>query len=1135
MQGDEFCLNVTTQLFDEILGMQFSMNYDATLLEFDRVDNLNLSGLTESLFGTPAGGGTAGNLTLSWFDNNLTGITLPDGTQLFDVCFTAIADGSSYVVFSDTPTFIEISDAAGEIVPFDSKSGLVVIGDGMVNPTDPDDISITASSVNTLLDSTFCVDLTVQNFIAVTELDFDVLFDPAVLTFSNGASFGLSGLTQTNLTEGDGVLNISWTGSSQTLGNEEQLLSLCFVANELGNTSVNVDTIMGNYTIQNAAAQSVGLQGNTGNIQINPNSVSTDFLLEIADREVAQGGAFCLPVQAYNFNDIIGVQLSIGYDTSELTFNEVSSFGLNGLTAGSFGSVLPGIITLSWTDDQLTGQTLANGTTIFELCFTAKGEDGSSTVVDFMNAPTAIEIINVSEELVVFTGSSGTVTVTGASPLVFTDTTLIRPCTPDGTGSISITAGGGTAPYSYIWSNGATTAEITDVPVGEYTVTVTDAASTAMEATFELIANPSINLSASVVNASGAMTNANGSIALTVTGGTSPYFINWENGATSNNIEGLQADEYCVTIIDGAGCSIDSCFTVGLDMLDLEFVVTEESVSCNGGSDGSIDIAIRGGATPYEVVFEDEVTINSTSGMVIRTGLTSGTYNFTVTDALDSVLSGTATIGEPDILMISEAVVISSMDATNCTGQINLSVIGGTAPYTMEWDHGVMGLDLNRLCEGSYGGTLTDVNGCSIEVGPFEIDLFTVTAEVTNVLCPTDENGGITLSLIGGMEPFTFSWTSGGGTEISAEQNLMDVGPGEYEVAITDEMNRTSNFSFVINANSDLDASITAESDFNGFDISCPDSKDGQLIATGLQGGGTYTYEWFIDGVAQGTDAVLSGVGSGTYEAVVTDNNGCHAASSYTVAVPSPIAITAQIKDAECFGSVDGAIESDATGGVPAFRYRWSTSDIGFGLYEVGAGDYTVTVTDANNCQATMDFNVGQADLITVSVAATAADDGCNGTASASVTGGTAPYNYIWAGAIGQNTAELIDLCPGEYQVFVTDSRGCQAEDEANTIAQILDRRFPCQESSAILTPNGDGFNDLFIINCVDELSGNLLQIFNSWGQLVYQAQNYDNSWSGTNINGLPLAEGAYYFVLEYPDAAGNTQQLQGAFNILLD
>jgi gliding motility-associated-like protein len=1115
--------------------MQFSMNYDPTLLEFDRVDNLNLSGLTESLFGTPAGGGTVGNITLSWFDNNLTGITLPDGSQIFDVCFTALADGSSYVVFSDTPTFVEISDAAGEIVPFDSKSGLVVIGDGIVNPTDPDDISIAASSVNTLLDSTFCVDLTVQNFIEVTELDFDILFDADVLSFDNANSFGLTGLTEANLTAGDGTIGVSWSGASQTLGNNEQLLSLCFTANDLGTTTVLVDTLTGNYSIQNASAQTLGLQGTSGTIEISPNTISTDFLLEISDQEVPQGGSFCLPVKAYNFNDIIGVQLSIGYDTAALTLNEISSFGLNGLSVGSFGTILPGVITLSWTDDQLTGQTLPTGSTVFDLCFTSKGLDGSSTVVDFMNAPTAIEIINVSEELVVFTGSSGTVTVTGSAPLVLTDTTIIRPCTTDDTGSISITASGGAAPYSYLWSNGATTSEISGIPAGNYMVTVTDAAETALVASFDLITNPPINLAAAVINASGAMTNANGSIALTVTGGTSPYFINWDNGATTANLDGLQAGEYCVTIIDGSGCSVDSCFTVGLDMLDLEFEVTEEAVNCNGGTDGSISIAIRGGATPYEVVFEDEVTLTSSNGMVIRTDLSPGTYNFTVTDAMDSVLSGTATIGEPDILQLAEAIVISTMDSTNCTGQINLTISGGTAPYTMLWDHGVMGLDLNRLCEGTYGGTLTDVNGCSIEVGPYEIDLFTATATVTDVLCPTDENGGIALTLIGGMEPFAFSWSSGGGREISTAQNLTNVGPGEYEVVITDGMNRVSTFSFVINSNSDLDASIVAESDFNGFDISCSDSNDGQLVASGLQGGGTYSYEWFLGGVSQGTGATLTEVGSDTYEAVVTDNNGCIATASYTVVTPNPIAITAQIKDAECFGSVDGAIEADASGGVPAFRYRWSTSDIGFGLYEVGAGDYTVTVTDANNCQTTMDFNVGQADPITVEVTATAANDGCNGTASATITGGTAPYSYIWAGAIGQNTADLVDLCPGEYQVFVTDSRGCQPEDETNTIAQILDRRFPCQESSAVITPNGDGFNDLFIINCVDELSGNLLQIFNSWGQLVYQAQNYDNSWAGTNIDGIPLAEGAYYFVLEYPDIDGNTQQLKGSFNILLD
>ncbi|MEY2949612.1 MAG: hypothetical protein RLZZ248_813, partial [Bacteroidota bacterium] len=741
MQGEEFCLSVTTQLFNEILGMQFSMNYDPTLLAFDRVDNLNLSGLTESLFGTPAGGGTPGNITLSWFDNNLTGITLPDGSPIFDVCFTALADGSSYVVFSDTPTFVEISDAAGEIVPFDSKSGLVVIGEEVVNPTDPEDITITSSSVNTQLDSTFCVDLTVQNFIDVAELNFDVLFDSSVLTFVNGSNFGLTDLSETNLTEGNGVLNIGWTGVSQTLSNNERLLSLCFIANELGTTSINADTLTGNYTIQNDSAQSIGLQGIAGSVEISPNIISTDFLLEISDMEVPQGASFCLPVKAYNFNDIIGLQLSIGFDTAELVLDEVSSFGLSGLTAGSFGTVLPGNITLSWTDDQLTGQTLANGTTIFELCFKSKGSNGSSTVVDFMNTPTAIEIINVSEELVVFTGSSGIVSVVETVPLTFSDTTITRPCSLEGTGSIAITASGGAAPYSYLWSNGDTTAQINDIPTGSYTVTVTDASLTEIVATFDLLANPAINLSVTVVNASGAMTNANGSIALTVTGGTSPYFINWDNGATTANLDGLQTGEYCVTVIDGAGCSIDSCFTVGLDMLDLELVVTEEMVSCNGEADGSVALAIRGGATPYEVVFEDEVTFTSASGMVIRTDLAPGTYNFTVTDALDSVLSGTATIIEPDTLMISEVIIMSTMDSIDCTGQINLSITGGTAPYTMEWDHGVTGLDLNRLCEGNYGGTLTDVNGCSIEVGPIEVDLFTVTSTVTDVICPTDENG----------------------------------------------------------------------------------------------------------------------------------------------------------------------------------------------------------------------------------------------------------------------------------------------------------------------------------------------------------------------------------------------------------
>jgi len=101
--------------------------------------------------------------------------------------------------------------------------------------------------------------------------------------------------------------------------------------------------------------------------------------------------------------------------------------------------------------------------------------------------------------------------------------------------------------------------------------------------------------------------------------------------------------------------------------------------------------------------------------------------------------------------------------------------------------------------------------------------------------------------------------------------------------------------------------------------------------------------------------------------------------------------------------------------------------------------------------------------------------------------------------------------------------------------ATVQDRRFPCTEAREIITPDGDGLNEAFLISCVDEFVDNILQVYNRHGQLVFQAENYDNSWTGTSANGEPLPEGPYYYVLEYTDFDGVRQQLKGSVTLLRD
>jgi gliding motility-associated-like protein len=286
-----------------------------------------------------------------------------------------------------------------------------------------------------------------------------------------------------------------------------------------------------------------------------------------------------------------------------------------------------------------------------------------------------------------------------------------------------------------------------------------------------------------------------------------------------------------------------------------------------------------------------------------------------------------------------------------------------------------------------------------------------------------------------------------------------------------------------------------------------------------------------------GAEALLTNAIGGTYLLSVMDESGCEIEREVVLSTPPEIVISATVTDATCFGEIDGEIDVRASGGAmgtTVFSYAWSIGPnvAGSRVRRLQAGAYTVTVTDIMNCSNSETFRVREPDPIAVNLISQPATQGCNGSVTAAVTGGTAPYSYTWNSP--QTGPTINNLCPGSYMVQVVDSRGCkpQLPTEAGLVA---DRRFPCFESSLVITPNGDGANDQLVINCINEFPNNRLQVFNRWGQLVFERQNYDNTWGGTDRGGNVLPEGAYYFVLEYTDPDRNPVQLKGSFTLLLD
>jgi gliding motility-associated-like protein len=446
---------------------------------------------------------------------------------------------------------------------------------------------------------------------------------------------------------------------------------------------------------------------------------------------------------------------------------------------------------------------------------------------------------------------------------------------------------------------------------------------------------------------------------------------------------------------------------------------------------------------------------------------------------------------------------------------------------------------VNQLPGGSYAFTITDDNGCTAN-GLVQVGNLAVASNVANVVCQGDANGSITATASGGTAVYSYSWTQEGSTvELSNEATLADVGPGTYVVAVTDITGATLVRSYTIATQSNYDIQIAVMSDYNDYGVSCADSEDGELQALVDNNGmsASFDYEWELEEQLIGTTSFLDNAGPGLYTLIVIDDLGCAVETTAELTAPAPLALTSSILDVSCQGERDGEIFVMASGGVfnAPYTFEWSNEFGGPRVSFLEAGDYTVTVTDANGCTLAETYAVGEPTPLVVMVETEATTDNCNGRASAVVMGGTPPYNYEWLNIPNAGNVPMVnDLCEGEYFVNVTDSRGCEYE-FSPVAGYVQNKEFPCFEDRVVITPDGNGSNDEFIIFCIGELVDNHLEIYNRWGQLVFEVDDYDNSWEGTTNTGEPLPAGPYYWVLDYIGPGGEPIQVRGSLTIVLE
>ena len=634
---------------------------------------------------------------------------------------------------------------------------------------------------------------------------------------------------------------------------------------------------------------------------------------------------------------------------------------------------------------------------------------------------------------VTVTGSGGatqtaSVTLTQPNPLVIS-TTLVDTarCNNAPTGKLKISATGGIAPYSFLWSNGATTDSIFNVSGGNYTVTVTDANACTSVSTIVLPSYPSISLSAVVtpVTCNG---GTNGAIDLTVSGGVPGFTYLWtRNGipaGTTQDISNRIFGSYTVVVTDSKSCTATITRSI-TQPSPINLSVSTTQPDCFGGSNGIVNLTVSGGAA-LPIASYSWSSGQTTQDLI---GVPAGTYTVTVTDANGCTRFRSFALSQPG--PVTPVAVVTNISCFGfIDGEINLSVTGGSGPgtYTYLWDFGSTDEDITGLDLGTYSVVVTDANNCTGTTSATVVSpaLLTLSISSDSVSCLNGSDGSLTLAVNGGTPSYSYLWSNGATT-----QNLPGVPAGVYTVTVTDSNACTAVDSGQVGQpSSALQINLVSRTD-----VACNGASTGALIVSGSGGIPPYISYLWSNG-ASGPS--VGGLPAGIYTVTLTDNNSCSISSSYTITQPTPVVVNNVVTPASCFGFSNGSITLSVTGGTAPYQYLWNGGATGPNRTNLQAASYTVTVTDNALCTSTSTFTVTQPARLLLSRIIT--NVACRGAATGgidlTVTGGTPPYLYLWGWSGGTATTQDISgRNAGIYSVTVTDANACIVSD-TDTIVQ---------------------------------------------------------------------------------------------------
>lgn len=360
---------------------------------------------------------------------------------------------------------------------------------------------------------------------------------------------------------------------------------------------------------------------------------------------------------------------------------------------------------------------------------------------------------------------------------------------------------------------------------------------------------------------------------------------------------------------------------------------------------------------------------------------------------------------------------ISGIEHPSCSnsndGSATVFALGGSGTYTYQWSNGLSGEHIDNLAAGSYSVSISDGLSTIISTITLEApDPIQIQLSSTPIPCNSTQGGIISSTISGGTPPYSYLWDDN-----SQQAFLTQAQIGWHHLTVIDNNGCSANAQIFMSQLSSLNVTLSAAH------ISCQGASDGGVLTQLSGGNAPFTYTW-----SNGANTPnIFGIPAGFYQVTVQDNNGCTGISSITINEPEAISATLLTQSPSCHNETNGSIQVFSNGGTGNHQYLWNNGS-NFAIQNpIGAGIYTVTITDENGCTFSQSTVLNNPSAINLDLTVTEPDLEEGGSIDLFVSGGTPPYQYHWSN--NSSSQNLYGLTSGTYSVTVTDANGCQETD----------------------------------------------------------------------------------------------------------